>query len=145
MNFSYSSPSTDSNSRLFYWATMLSTKELNRNSPIDSSRRLMITDVIAVPTSKHVTHIVGKGLGRYLFSLNINTCSNAIIIRFNEPINLSKLSSTLSSAKSLRIWVIFSGSDASESLDSTPFSAIGKDNKIKLNLKNKYSFKFNVF
>jgi hypothetical protein len=51
----------------------------------------------------------------------------------------------LSSAKSLRIWVIFSGSDASESLDSTPFSAIGKDNKIKLNLKNKYSFKFNVF
>jgi hypothetical protein len=47
---------------------MLSTQELNPNSPIDSSRRPMITEVIAVSTSENVAQIVGKGFGHYFFS-----------------------------------------------------------------------------
>ncbi len=67
MDFSYSSPSTDSDSRLSDLVTMLSTQELNPNSPTDSSRRPMITEVIAVPTSEHVAQIVGKGFSHNFF------------------------------------------------------------------------------
>jgi hypothetical protein len=71
MDFSYSSPSTDSDSRLSDLVTMLSTQEMNPNSPLDSSRRPMITEVIAVPTSEHVAQIVGKGFRHYFFKYKL--------------------------------------------------------------------------
>lgn len=65
--------------------TMLSAQEVNANSPTDS-RRVMITEVIHVPTSEHVAQIVGKA-GSKIKALRAktNTCIKTPL-RGDQPI-----------------------------------------------------------